>query len=153
MQVTYGKGFRRAQSIAVIEKALLTVPQVDCPIREFWVNGLYAREITIPKGVTLIGVVHTTENFAVLKSGRLRLSTDTGPIEIAAGHMLVVKPGQKNAAYALEDSVWTNFFANPTNEKNSDVLVEKLSTSKATDLIGGSTNKQIAANKAVELEY
>ena len=62
---------------------------------------------------------------------------------------MTCKPGAKNAALALEDSVWTNFFA--TEETDQDKLVELLTESKASDLLGGDTNQQLAANKAAEI--
>ena len=156
MQVTYGKGFSIAskqQRIDRLEAELIKMPQVDCPIREYFADGIYAREITIPKGVALIGAIHTTHNFAVVNKGILRLATGDGFRDVFAGEMVPVMPGQKNCGYAIEECVWTNFFANPTNEKDSDKLVEMFSEAKASDLIGGSTNKQLAANRLAELEY
>ena len=53
------------------------------------------------------------------------------------------------AYVALEDSVWTNFFA--TDETDPDKLVELLTESTAEELLGGSKNKQLAANRAAAL--
>lgn len=143
--------FDRDESIRRLEAGMLDLPQVDCPVRHYFAPGLYAREIFIPKGTVLTGAVHKTENLAVLSQGKLRLVTDTGTVDICAPHTLTVLPGQKNAAYALEDSVWTNFF--PTTETDPDKLVELLTHSKASDLIGGSSNKQLlAADERRELE-
>lgn len=132
-----------------LEQSMLSVPQVDCPVRHYFAPGLYAREIRIPKGTVLTGAIHKTENLVVLSAGRLRLVTDDGTIEIAAPHTMTCKPGMKNAALALEDSVWTNFF--PTTETDTDKLVELLTESKASDLLGGSTNQQLAAPRAAEI--
>jgi len=153
MIVNYGKefGFHRAK-VDRLHAHVNTLPQVDCPVRHFFAPGLFAREITIPAGVVLIGAVHKTENLAVLSKGRIVLATPAGPVEISAPHTLTVMPGDKNSATALEESVWTNFWPNPDNEKNTDLLIERLSESKASDLIGGSTNTQLAANRAAELE-
>lgn len=136
------------EKVKALEEVLLEVPQVDCPVRHHFAPGIYAREITIPKGTVLTGAVHKTQNLAVLSSGKLQLVTDDGTTIISAPHILTVMPGMKNAAYALEDSVWTNFF--PTEETDTDVLVELLTESKATDLIGGSDNKQLVANISTE---
>lgn len=135
-----------------LEEEMQALPQVDCPVRHFFAPGLFAREITIPAGATLVGAVHRTENLAVLSKGRLLLATEAGPVEIAAPHILTVKPGDKNSATALEESVWTNFHSNPTNETDIAVLAEVFTESKLSDLLGGSTNKQLAANRAAELE-
>lgn len=128
------------------------MPQVDCPVREYFAPGVYAREITLPAGTVLVGAVHKVENLAILSKGRLVLATDNGPIEISAPYTLTVKPGAKNAATALEDSVWTNFLPNPTNETDQEKLVEMFTESKACELLGGSENKQLLANKSLELE-
>ena len=58
-----------------------------------------------------------------------------------------MRPGQKNCAVALEDAVWTNFFPNPTGETDPDKLVEILSESKATELLGGPDNAQLIKNR------
>ena len=136
------------EKVLALEEVLLEAPQVDCPVRHHFAPGMYAREITIPKGTVLTGAVHKTQNLAVLSQGKLQLVTDDGTTIISAPHILTVMPGMKNAAYALEDSVWTNFFS--TEETDTDVLVELLTESKATDLIGGSTNKQLVANLSTE---
>jgi len=136
------------EKVLALEEVMLEVPQVDCPVRHHFAPGIYAREITIPKGTVLTGAVHKTQNLAILSSGKLQLVTDDGTTIISAPHILTVMPGMKNAAYALEDSVWTNFF--PTEETDTDVLVELLTESKATDLIGGSDNKQLVANLSTE---
>ena len=135
-----------------LEAELNRLPQVDCPVRHHFAPGLYAREITLPAGTALVGAVHTQDSLVILSAGRMRLATDAGSVEIAAPHTLHCKAGAKNAAVALEAAVWTNVFPNPTNETDTDRLAEMLTESKASDLISGSTNHQLAANKAAEIE-
>ncbi len=133
------------KQVFALEREIQKQPPVEFPIRHYFAPGLYAREITIRKGYVLTGAVHKTENLAVLSAGRLLLVTENGVVEVAAPHILTVKPGQKNAAYALEDSVWTNFF--PTTETDPDKLVELLTESKASELIGGPDNVQAINNR------
>lgn len=137
------------EKVERLEQEMNKLPQVDCPVRHYFAPGLYAREITIPKGTVLTGAVHKMENLVVLSAGKLRLVTDDGTIEITAPHTMTCKPGAKNAAIALEDSVWTNFFA--TTETDTDKLVELLTESKASELLGGADNKQLIANKEAGL--
>ena len=132
-----------------LEASMMGLPQTDCPVRHHFAPGVYAREITIPKDTVLVGVVHKRDNLVVLSSGRLRLVTDSGTVEISAPHTRLCKAGSKNAAVALEDSVWTNFFA--TDETDTDKLVELLTESTADELLGGSKNKQLAAQRAAAL--
>lgn len=155
MQVTYGQGFavkpkETARSkVDRLEASMLNVPQTDCPVRHHFAPGVYGREITIPKGTVLVGAVHKRDSLVVLSAGKLQLVTDDGTVEIAAPHTRVCKAGAKNAALALEDSVWTNFFA--TDETDTDKLVELLTDSTADELVGGAKNKQLAANRAAQI--
>jgi hypothetical protein len=120
---------------------MISMPQVACPVRNYFAPGMYAREITIPAGVVLVGAVHKVDNLVVLSKGRLELMTPEGTVQISAPHTLMCRAGSKNAAVALEDAVWTNFFA--TTETDVDKLIELLTESKASDLLGGSTNRQV----------
>ena len=154
MQMTYSKGFALQSKdaridwlSAILEKAA----QVICPVREYFADGMYMREITIPQGAAVIGAVHKLNNYAVVNKGKLRIVTDDGTKEVCAGDVVQIRAGQRNCVYALEKSVWTNFLPNPTNERDTSKLVELFTESKATDLLGGSTNKQLAANRLAEL--
>ena len=138
------------EKVRRLERSLFELPQAECPVRHYFAAGIYAREITIPKGVTLVGAIHRTENLVVLSKGKLQLVTDEGTTVIEAPCTLTCKPGAKNAALALEDSVWTNFFPNPDGETDTDKLVEALTHSKASELLGGVHNQQLIAQKARE---
>lgn len=141
---------QRRKQVEWLEAELNKVPQIDCPIRHYFSPGLYAREITIPARTAIVGAVHTHDSLVILSAGHMCLATDAGPVEITAPHTFTCKAGSKNAAVALETSVWTNVFQNTDNETDIDKLAERYTESKASDLIGGSTNHQLAANKAVE---
>lgn len=137
------------ERVNALEQAMLASAQVECPVTERFIPGLYAREIRIPAGTVLIGAVHKAESIVVLSAGRLRLVTEDGVVEIHAPHTLVCKPGTKNAAVALEDAVWTNFF--PTTDTDPRKLVELLTYCTADELLGGSKNPQLAAQRAAEI--
>lgn len=129
------------EKVERLEEEICNLPQVDCPVRHYFAPGMYAREITIPKGVVLTGAVHKTENLVILSRGALRLVTNAGTVDIYAPHAMTCQPGTKNAAIALEEAVWTNFF--PTTETDLDKLAELLTESKACELMGGSNNRQL----------
>jgi homogentisate 1,2-dioxygenase len=128
-----------------LEAVMMGMPQAECPIRHFFAPGIYAREITIDADVTVTGAVHKTENLICVSVGRLRVMTEDGSVEVAAGETITCKAGMKNAVYAIEKSRWTNFFANPTDESDVDKLVEILTEAKACELLGGSKNPQLLA--------
>ena len=142
--VTYGKGFEPVRTarerVDALEQSMLSVPQSTVGIREFFAPGLYFREMTVKKGDVVVGAVHRAESIVVLSVGRLRLVTDDGTIEISAPHIRTCKPGTKNAAYALEDSVWTNQF--DTIETDPEKLAALLTESTLAEMVGGGENKQ-----------
>lgn len=156
MIVTYGSGFgikpqaTQREKAERLERAMLALPQADCPVRHYFAPGLYAREMTIPQGVTVTGAVHKTEHLIVVSLGRLRVSTEGGWRDVAAGETITCKPGMKNAVYALEASRWTNFLPNPENITDTDKLTELFTESKASELLGGADNKQLLAQAATE---
>lgn len=136
----------RSEKINVLESALNHMPQVQCPVRHFFSDGLFAREISIPAGTVLTGAEHKTEHIAILHKGKLRMLRENGTEDISAPCTFIAKPGNKNAGVALEDSVWTSFYPNPDNEQCIDVLVERHTTSKASELLGGAENVQLLSN-------
>ena len=129
------------QRVLAAERFIETTSQVNCPVREFWIPGGYAREISVPAGITLTGAVHKQESIIILSAGHMVLFTEDGPLDIRAPFTMNCAPGAKNIATAIEDCVWTNFFV--TDETDPEKIVEVLSESKASELIGGKDNKQL----------
>lgn len=132
--------------VECLEASMLGLPQVHCPVAHFVAPGLHARRMEIPAGTVVTGAVHKIEHLIVIAKGRLRIVTDEGTCDVAAGDVITCKPGMKNAVTALEDSAWVNVFA--TDETDPEKLVELVTESKAEDLLGHPKNKQLAAQRA-----
>ena len=103
-----------------LESAMLSNPDqlIHIEPKHYFVPGLYAREIMIPAGVTLTGMIHKTEHLCVLSKGKVSVYTDEGMKTIEASTVVHSMPGMKRVLFAHEDSVWINFHHNPTNEQN-----------------------------------
>lgn len=147
----YGAGISAAvarDKVYRLESLLLTMPQVDCPVRNVFADGLYAREMTLPAGTVITGAVHKTQHITIISKGRVLVLRPEGPQEFAAPAMFISEPGVKNAVHALEDTVWTTFHPNADNEQSIDVLVERYTTSKNCELLG---NRQLA-HEALKVE-
>lgn len=144
MKVTYhGMLSPMRDRVFRLEAEVRKLPQVDCPVRNIFAPGIYAREMTIPKGVTATGAVHKTEHLSIITSGHCLLTTDDGVKELRAGALSVTKPGMKRAIFAIEDTVMITIHPNVDNEKDVSKLVEILTESKASELLGGSENRQL----------
>jgi hypothetical protein len=99
----------------------------------------------IPKGTVLTGAIHKTEHLCIV-SGDISVTTDDGMKRITDAHaILTSKAGAKRAGFAHEDTYWTTVHA--TEETDLDKLVEELTESKQSELLGGPDNKQAIANR------
>lgn len=116
----------RAKIVALEAKMKLqTEHLIHIEPRHYFANGLYAREITIPAGTLITGLIHKTEHICVLSKGKISVYTDEGMKTIEASTVVHSSPGIKRALFAHEDSVWINFHHNPTNEMDIE-KIEKI---------------------------
>lgn len=135
-----------AQAIR-LEDEIAKLPQTEVPVRHYFSDGLYAREMFIPAGVVLVGAIHKTQHLCVISQGTINVTTDDGVKTLSAPCTFVSEPGAKRVGYAVTDTVWTTFHA--TAETDTDRLVELLTYSKADELVGGAKNKQLLNQKVL----
>ena len=144
IEVALAESVVTSDKIYKLEKEINNLPQSECPVRHFFAPGMFAREMTIPAGTVLTGAVHKTEHLNIISKGRIKVMTEEGMVEICAPHTMISKPGIKRAGYAIEETVWTTIHA--TEETDIDKLVEELTTSKNSELLGGIDNVQLQNN-------
>ena len=138
------------QKVEALEDELAKLPQVELATRHYFAPGMYARELTIPAGVTLTGAVHKTEHLSVISAGRILVESGDGPVEICAPYTFVSQPGAKRAGFAIEATVWTTF--HPTTTTDLDALCEELTESTSAELLGGPRSKQVLFQKQEALK-
>jgi len=109
-----------------LEAEILKHPQVEMPVVHHFCNGLYARDLVIPKGTLLTGAVHKEESFFLIRSGLIAVTTENGPQLLGPGFLSVTKAGEKRAGVALTDVICTTFHPNPTNEIDPESLWDNL---------------------------
>jgi hypothetical protein len=107
-----------------IEKEIKQHPQVDIPIRHHFADGVYGREIDIPKGSLIIGKLHKFSQINVVSKGDISVLLDNGWKRLTAPCTFASPAGIKRAAYIHEDTTWTTFSG--TDEKDLDKLEEVL---------------------------
>lgn len=132
-----------------LEASLKTMPQVDCPVRNFFSKGLYAREITLPAGTVITGAIHKDQHITIISKGRVHVMRPEGAVEFEAPAIFISEPGTKNAVHAIEETVWTTFHPNPDDIQDMEVLVERYTTSKNSDLLG---NRQLEHQQMKKVE-
>lgn len=101
----------RRNKIVELEKVCKSLPQVEIPVVEYFCDGIYAREITAPKGTTLVGEIHLKPQLNVVSKGKIKVATEDGVKIISAPATFISPAGVKRAGFVLEDVVWTTFHA------------------------------------------
>jgi hypothetical protein len=120
-----------------LEAALLELPQVDCPTVDRFRPGEWEREMTIPPWTALTGAVHTTRHLVRIVSGAIEVMTADGLALVCAPCEFWSEPGIKRAGRTFaEGCVFVNVFSNPDDCQDLDILVERVSTSKNSELLG-----------------
>ena len=111
-------------NIQRLEAAMLKEPQLEIETRHYFADGIYAREITIPKGALVTGKIHRTTHLNIVSKGRIAVVTEDGEKVIEAPCTFVAQPGTKRAGFALEETVWTTIHA--SEETDLDKLEAEL---------------------------
>gem|GEM_PF-1784384 len=115
--------------IQALEAAMASTPGFEkgdnpkCPLKHSFADGIYVREIFIPKGWLIVGKIHKHAHPNFLMSGEVSVVTEGGGIERIQGPKAMISPAAtKRALYAHTDLVWITVHANPDNSKDLDEL-------------------------------
>lgn len=87
-----------------------TSPAV-CELTETYCNGVYARELKMPKGAVIVGRVHKAAHINVISKGEVRVVTHEGVQLLKAPSTFISPKHTQRALEVLEDTVWTTFHA------------------------------------------
>ena len=83
-------------------------------------RGVYAKELRIPSGFTLISHRHTYDHLSILASGNVWLSVDGVGKELRGPSAITIKASVEHTLLALTDAVW--FCVHPSDETESDAV-------------------------------
>lgn len=92
--------------------------QIEIKEKHHFSKGVYAREIFIPAGVTLVGEIHKFENLNILSEGEISVLTEEGIKRVKAPFTVVSPPGTKRIAYAHTNCVWTTIHGTDLKDIN-----------------------------------
>ena len=92
----------------------------DFPITNNFSDGLYMRQMKMKAGSVVISAIHHTNHFWFLLSGKVILQADNETVEHIAPCWSYSLKGTKRLIKCVEDCVWINIIANPTNTKNME---------------------------------
>ena len=95
------------RKIEGMESFLRTQEQLPQQLTHHFSQGVYARELVIPKDAIITGKIHKYAQLNILSKGDISVLTENGVIRVRAPFTLVSPPGTKRIAYAHEECVWT----------------------------------------------
>jgi hypothetical protein len=99
------------------------------PLKHSFSEGVYIREMFMPKGGLVIGKLYKISHTWFLLSGELEVATDEGN-EYYIGPCYVNAPeGTKRVLHAVSDVIFVNVYPNPENIIDTDKLEEILTCS------------------------
>ncbi len=116
------KIFEFEDNIKQIQGSIIGDSEV-CPLKHSFTDGMYVREIFIPKGTMLTGKIHKHAHPNFLMSGIVDVVTEHNGVErIIAPKAMISEAGTKRALYAVTDLVWITVHLNIDNTKDLEAL-------------------------------
>jgi len=114
--------------IIIFERELSKLPGTkkgdmdECPLKHSFADGIYVREIFIPKGMLIVGKLHKHEHPNFLMSGSVQVITESGGKETLTAPLSMISPaGTKRVVFTLEDTVWITIHrTDKTNPKDAE---------------------------------
>lgn len=102
--------------ILALEKIILTLEQVECPISHYQIEGVYCRSMFIPAGTVITGAIHNKENISILAQGTIRVTNGTESKLISAPYIMVDQPGIKRLGVSETDVTFINIWRTDTTD-------------------------------------
>ena len=113
------------KSLSDLEAKMLEFPQVETLLTHNFAEGVYVRELFIPKDTWIMGKRHRYETCNILLKGKLSLYMGKGvPAKVIEAPLIFnSKPGTKKFAFANEDTIFLNI--HPTSELDVDKIEQE----------------------------
>mgnify|MGYP003111146816 CR=1 FL=1 len=92
------------------------------PLKHTFADGLYIREIFMPKGQIVSTGIHKVEHPYFVQKGDVSVLTDEGIKRVKAPYNGITKPGTKRLIYMHEDTIWITVHA--TDKKDPESVLE-----------------------------
>jgi hypothetical protein len=77
-----------------------------CPVNHHFADGMYCREIILPKGMLVVGKIHKHAHPNFIMRGDVTFVTEEGIFRVQGPCSMVSPAGTKRVVYAHEETVW-----------------------------------------------
>ena len=99
--------------------------EVDPQTVHTFADGLYSKQMVIPKGYIAGMHKHKYSHLSILAKGRVRIKTDDYNKEVNAPFCINIEAEKHHSIEALEDSVWFCIHATNETENVDEVLISR----------------------------
>ena len=99
------------------------------PLEHTFADGVYVRQMYMPKDTAVIGKIHKREHVWFLLQGCISVATENKIEEYEAPGYVVSPGGSKRVILALEDTIFVNIHPNPNNTQDL-IELEKYNVAK-----------------------
>lgn len=120
----------RREMILDIEEEISKIPGAfhgdtdKCPLEHSFADGVYVRQITIPKGMLIVGKIHKHSHPNFIVSGEVSVLTEEGPKRLKGPCFMISPAATKRLVYTHEDTVWITVHA--TKETELEKIEEEI---------------------------
>ena len=112
-------------------------------LRHTFTDGLYTREIFMPKGAMIISRIHLFEHPFIVSQGKVSVYDGESIVTLTSPYQGVTKAGTKRVLYVHEDTVWTTFHV--TEKKTfEEIDKNRVITCDSFDEFNSIINKEIS---------
>jgi len=95
-----------------LECEIARTPEPETTLIHHFADGLYGRELHLPKGAILTGKTHRGRTLNIIPKGKILVSAvGEASRVIEAPACFVSEAGARRAGLALEDTIWINVHA------------------------------------------
>lgn len=95
------------------------------PVKHYFSEGVYVRQIFMPAGLLVVGKVHKTTHLNIVVSGRCDVMINGEIKEFKAGDIFESLKGSQKTLYIFEDTTWLTIHTNEDNSKDIKELEDK----------------------------
>lgn len=111
--------------IDLCELKMSEAPLVLEPTHKFC-NGIYRRELFVPKGAFITSKVHLTTHFFELISGIMDVATQDGVVRMVAPYDCITYAGDRKIGYAIEDCLMATYHRLPDDCEDIEMIEKRL---------------------------
>lgn len=99
---------KNREKIVKLQDGMMKMDQTldQFPLTHHFAPGVYAREMFLPAGHTIVGKIHKHAHLNIVSKGSVILSTEEGSKELNAPCVFTSYAGTKRAVYIKEDAIW-----------------------------------------------